>query len=139
MKTLLVSFLSGFIFSVGLIISGMANPSIVKGFLDISGEWNFSLAFVMGGAVAFNYFSFKYILKRGPLLSPSHLIPNRRDIDKNLILGSLIFGIGWGLLGICPGPGLVNLSLMTEEVFIFMASVLIGMFLYKKLKLSESK
>ncbi len=130
MKVHVVSFIAGLIFSIGLVISGMTNPDVVIGFLDITGEWNYSLAFVMAGAVTLNFFSFKYILKRKPILSPEHLLPTKKDLDVRLILGATLFGIGWGLLGICPGPGIVNLSLGTQEILLFMLALIFGLFIH---------
>ncbi|ATH06813.1 YeeE/YedE family protein [Halobacteriovorax marinus] len=131
MKSIIVSFASGIIFAVGLSVSGMTNPDKVKGFLDIFGNWDISLAFVMIGAIGFNFFSFKKITKKKPLFSDSHFLPTKSDIDKRLILGASIFGIGWGLLGICPGPAIVNLVTLNTNAVLFVASMTIGMFIFK--------
>ncbi|MBD64842.1 MAG: YeeE/YedE family protein [Halobacteriovoraceae bacterium] len=124
MKTFFISLISGIIFAIGLSISGMINPHKVKGFLDIFGNWDYSLAFVMGGAVGLNYFTFKYFEKKHELNTPT-------AIDKNLIIGSALFGIGWGLIGICPGPGIVNLINFDLGILVFVVAMLLGMSLYR--------
>ncbi|CAI5482743.1 unnamed protein product [Closterium sp. Yama58-4] len=106
---LLSSMLSGAVFAVGLTFSGMLNPAKVKAFLDPIHGWDPSLAFVMGGAVLFNLVAFHLVLKqRHPLLVPSFSLPTRKDITKELVIGSAIFGLGWGLAGFCPAPAFVS-------------------------------
>lgn len=134
MKQVITSFVSGTIFAVGLSVSGMTNPEKVKGFLDIFGNWDVSLAFVMIGAIGLNFFSFSKITRKKPLFSDSHFLPVKNDIDKRLILGASIFGIGWGLLGICPGPGIVNLVTLNSNAVLFVVSMTIGMFIFKLLE-----
>ncbi len=130
----LVGFVVGIIFAVGLVISGMTNPDKVIGFLDIFGSWDPALVFVMGGAVAFNLVSFAFIKKRPkPICHTEFDIPTNRVIDKKLIIGSSLFGIGWGIAGICPGPGIVNLSLFDPKAFVFVGSMLVGMVIFKSL------
>lgn len=129
----LLSLLSGIVFAVGLSISGMINPMKVRGFLDIFGNWDISLAFVMGGAVILNLFTFKLIRVKKPFLSSTFHIPTRKDLDKDLILGSAMFGVGWGLVGVCPGPALVNLVTGNSYVFLFVASMTVGMLSFKYL------
>lgn len=131
MKSLITSFLSGIIFAIGLVISGMTNPEKVKGFLDILGNWDISLAFVMVGAIFLNFFTFRKITKNKPLFANTHFLPERNDIDLKLILGATLFGIGWGLLGICPGPGIVNLVTLDTNAIIFVLSMTTGMFIFK--------
>lgn len=131
----LISFSTGMLFSVGLVISGMTNPEIVLGFLDIFGEWNYALAFVMIGAVLVNLFLFKFILKRKkPLYENDFSLPNTKIIDKDLILGSAMFGIGWGLVGICPGPAIVNLVTFSMPAFLFFAAMIFGMLIFKNVR-----
>ena len=128
----LFSFISGFIFSLGLVIAGMTNPDKVIGFLDLFGNWDYALAFVMGGAVIFNVVSFKFIKKRNsPLFGEKIEWPTKKDIDKKLVIGSSLFGIGWGLAGICPGPGIANLVTLNPKVIVFVVSMVIGMLLFK--------
>ena len=115
-------FISGSIFGVGLIISGMSNPQKVLSFLDIFGNWDPSLMFVMIGAISITAIYFISIKNKSTKLS----------IDKKLIIGSLIFGIGWGLVGICPGPAIVVLGSANIKGVIFVIALLIGMFLQNK-------
>ena len=131
---LVLSYISGLIFSIGLVVSGMINPSKVKGFLDIFGKWDYSLAFVMGGAVIFNLISFKLLGKRKPFFSETFHLPGKTKADRNSILGAIIFGAGWGLVGICPGPAIVNSVLLTDDIFIFIGSMFLGMIIYKLLE-----
>lgn len=128
---ILVGLMAGMIFGIGLIVSGMTNPSKVIGFLDLFGNWDYSLAFVMGGAVLVNLIFFKLILKKKPVLDSSHSLPLKTDIDKSLIFGSILFGVGWGLAGICPGPGIVNLVTLDHKAIIFVISLVIGMLIHK--------
>lgn len=131
MKTTIVAFLSGIIFSVGLVISGMVNPHKVIGFLDVFGEWDISLMFVMGGAVSFNLIAFRLVTKRDkPFFSENWHLPTASDLDKKLLIGSALFGIGWGIAGICPGPGIVNLVTLKLEAFYFVLSMIMGMLLF---------
>jgi uncharacterized membrane protein YedE/YeeE len=129
----LMSLITGIVFGIGLVISGMTNPAKVIGFLDITGNWDYSLALVMGGAVVFNFFAFKLIKKRrASILGDAYECPTNRKIDKKLINGSALFGIGWGLIGICPGPGIVNLVNLDPSILLFVISMLIGMGIYKQ-------
>ena len=138
MKGVIVGLVSGVIFSFGLVFSGMTNPSKVIGFLDIFGNWDPSLAFVMGGAVCFNLVSFRFILKRdNPLLGKKFDLPSKRDIDKNLLTGASIFGVGWGLIGICPGPSIVNIVTLHLNSFLFIGSMIAGMAVFKILNSSS--
>lgn len=123
-----IAFLTGLIFAFGLAIGGMTNPGNVRGFLDVAGNWNGSLMFVMAGAIAIHAIAFRFILRRNsPILDSNFHIPTRKDIDNKLILGSIIFGIGWGWAGICPGPGIVGLGSGKVEFFIFVLSMIVGM------------
>ena len=138
MKGAAIGLVSGIIFSFGLVFSGMTNPEKVIGFLDIFGKWDPSLAFVMGGAVIFNLISFHFILKRkAPLFEQSFDLPLKVEIDKKLIIGASIFGVGWGLIGICPGPSIVNLVTLNLNSFLFVGSMIIGMFVFKVLNSSS--
>jgi len=138
MKGVAIGLVSGIIFSFGLVFSGMTNPEKVIGFLDIFGKWDPSLAFVMGGAVIFNLISFHFILRRkAPLLEQNFDLPLKVEIDKKLIIGASIFGVGWGLIGICPGPSIVNLVTLNINSFLFVGSMIIGMTLFKVLNSSS--
>lgn len=124
--------LAGLIFGFGLIVSGMANPEKVIGFLNIFGRWDPSLAFVMGGAIFVGVFSFKYIVKREKtLLGGSLHLSNEKSINKRLIFGSLIFGLGWGVAGFCPGPALVSLGMGSLKGAMFVIAMLAGMLVFK--------
>lgn len=131
---ILVSFISGLIFAIGLAVSGMTDPAKVIGFLDLFGEWDFALAFVMGGAVIFNVFSFKLLKNKKPLCSTQQFLPSKKVIDRNLVLGAILFGVGWGISGMCPGPALVNLVTFTPSSIIFVISMLVGMGIFKILE-----
>ncbi|SBT18979.1 hypothetical protein MGA5115_03140 [Marinomonas gallaica] len=123
----LVTFLTGLLFGLGLAVSEMTNPAIVLGFLDIFGNWNPSLVFVMGGAVAIGMLGYVIRNRRTkPWLADKWYVPTRRDIDKNLIIGSAMFGIGWGLSGYCPGPGLTALTNNPAEAVYFVGALIVG-------------
>ena len=129
---ILASFACGLIFGAGLLISGMTDPDKVLGFLDIFGAWDATLAFVMAGAVAVSAGGFALARRRGaPLLASRFLWPTRRDIDAPLVTGAVLFGIGWGLVGICPGPALVNLAGLSLPVIVFVGAMVIGMIGYE--------
>lgn len=123
--------LAGLLLGLGLILSGMANPAKVVGFLDVAGPWDPSLGLVMGGGLVAGSIGFA-LLKKQPttLLGEPLNLPTSRKIDLRLIMGSVLFGIGWGITGICPGPGLVLLGAGIPEGVIYIASLLAGMTLY---------
>lgn len=128
----LISLLVGFVFAIGLGISGMTQVHVVRGFLDITGDWNMSLIGVMLGAIAVHSLLFLLIKKRSsPLLDSKFHLPTKIDLDRRLILGAAIFGIGWGWAGICPGPGLVSAVGGDLGIIIFVVSMLTGMTLFK--------
>lgn len=124
----LTEFLVGLIFGLGLILSGMTDPAKVLGFLDLFGSWDPSLAFVMGGAIAVGLFAFAIAKKRTQsLLGDAMHLPKTTQIDKRLIVGSLVFGAGWGLAGFCPGPALVTMASGETKALVFVAAMLGGM------------
>lgn len=128
----LVSLISGIIFGLGLAISGMINPAKVIGFLDVTGNWDPSLAFVMGGAVAMTAVAFRLVLKRpAPLLGGGFHLPTRQDIDPRLVGGAVIFGAGWGLSGLCPGPAIASLAFLEPKIVLFVVALLAGSYLAK--------
>ncbi|GKX64168.1 Predicted transporter component [Pragia fontium] len=128
---LVFAFLSGLIFGLGMLISGMVNPLKVLSFLDITRSWDPSLALVMGGAIAVGLLAFSWMKRRQrSLLGESVQLPLVRHIDKRLIGGSALFGIGWGIAGICPGPGLVLLGAGVAKGFIFVAAMVAGMLIF---------
>ena len=123
--------LAGMLLGLGLILSGMANPAKVVGFLDVAGPWDPSLGLVMGGGLMIGSVGFALLRKQPKTLLGEPLnLPVSRKIDRRLIAGSVLFGIGWGITGICPGPGLVLLGAGVPEGLIYMASLLAGMTLY---------
>lgn len=124
---IIITYLIGLIFGVGISISGMANPAKVINFFDVAGTWDPSLAFVMGGAVIVTFFGYRFVLKRSaPTMADVFQVPTRRDLDLPLIGGSAVFGIGWGVAGFCPGGALPALGTGRPEVFVFVASLLAG-------------
>ena len=124
----LASLLCGLIFGFGLLISGMTQPTKVLGFLDIFGRWDPTLALVMAAALAVSGFGFALERqRRRPVLAAQHLWPTRTDIDRPLVVGSALFGIGWGLVGLCPGPALVNVASLMPSVIVFVLAMASGM------------
>lgn len=118
----------GLIFGLGLILSGMGSPAKVQNFLDFFGQWDPSLGFVMGGAIAVGLVAFTLAKQRKTaLLGAPMQLPTSTAIDSKLLTGSALFGIGWGLAGFCPGPALMNLSTLNPEVWLFVAAMLAGM------------
>ncbi|WOX05393.1 DUF6691 family protein [Microbulbifer pacificus] len=125
------AFIAGLIFSFGLLLSGMANPEKVLGFLDLFGAWDPSLALVMGGAIAVGLPLFTVAKKRATsVLGAPIQLPSKREIDRRLILGSLAFGIGWGLAGFCPGPGIVAAGALKSGAIVFALSMIAGMWIF---------
>lgn len=128
MPLVFVSFACGLVFGIGLLISGMTDTGKVLGFLDIFGAWDATLAFVMAGAVAVTGLGFALARRRGaPVLAATNLWPTRKDVDAPLVIGATLFGIGWGLVGLCPGPALVNLAGLGLPVIVFVVAMAVGM------------
>lgn len=139
MKSALASLFAGLLFGFGLIVSGMANPEKVLGFLDITGLWDPSLAFVMGGAVLVGLFAFAIARKRAlSFLGFNMKVPAHTHIDKRLIIGGLMFGAGWGIAGFCPGPGLVGLGAGEIKAVVFVASMVVGMGIFEMVERMRS-
>lgn len=131
---LLLSFALGLMFGVGLYVSGMNEPSKVLGFLDILGDWDPSLAFVMAGATAVGVVAFSFAKRRGrTLLGEDLRLPGITKIDPPLIVGSLVFGIGWGLSGICPGPVVVDLGFLDWRALVFVVAMAAGMAIERRI------
>lgn len=129
---IVTAFVTGLLFGLGLILSGMTDPTKVTGFLDIAGTWNPSLIFVMGGAILVAMAAFRIAGTRThALLGGAMHLPTARQIDKRLILGGVIFGIGWGLAGYCPGPALASLATGGSKPLIFVLAMLAGMATYE--------
>ena len=126
------AFAVGFIFAIGLGISGMTQPAKVVGFLDFFGSWDPSLIFVMGGSVIVHFITYRLIRKRNsPLFSPHWHVPTKKEITPALVGGSILFGVGWGLAGYCPGPAMTSLASFDSRVFVFVGTMLLGMYLFK--------
>jgi uncharacterized protein len=126
--TVFTSLLAGLVFGLGLVVSGMANPAKIQGFLDLAGRWDPSLAFVMAGAIAVGVIAFAMANKRTvSLIGAEMKLPAARHIDRRLVVGSALFGIGWGVAGFCPGPGLVALGMGEAKAVVFVAAMLAGM------------
>jgi uncharacterized protein len=132
LKHRISEFLVGLVFGLGLIVSGMTDPSKVLGFLDLAGLWDPSLAFVMGGAIAVGFFAFAVARKRTTsFLGGSMHLPTPKDIDRRLVIGSLVFGAGWGLAGFCPGPAIVSAGAGQPKAIVFVVAMLVGMWLFE--------
>lgn len=130
-------FLCGVVFGLGLAISGMLNPGKVSAFLDLAGAWDPSLAFVMGGGLAVNLFAFRLLQKRqAPLLAGQFFMPKASDIDRNLIIGALLFGVGWALAGLCPGPAIASLIYGSGDGVLFFVCMMAGLQLSRYFKKS---
>ena len=135
LHALLFSFLSGLIFGIGLILAGMANPAKVLAFLDLAGWWDPSLGLVMGGAIAVGVVAFAIAKKREhSYLGFAIQLPTSRIIDKRLVLGSLVFGMGWGLVGICPAPAFVLVGSGSDKGLIFTVFMMLGMVIFEVLE-----
>lgn len=135
MTTVFTSLLAGLVFGLGLIVSGMSDPAKVLGFLEIAGAWDPSLAFVMAGAIAVSAFAFAVARKRTvSLLGADMKLPASRNIDRRLVFGSVLFGIGWSVAGFCPGPALVALGMGELKALVFVAAMLVGMGIFEFLE-----
>jgi uncharacterized membrane protein YedE/YeeE len=132
MLKMLVNLFAGALFGLGLSVSGMVNPQKVIGFLDFAGDWDPTLALVFGGALLVAIPAFRLILKRPrPVLAEKFDLPTKKDVDARLLAGAAIFGIGWGLAGLCPGPAVTALASGLAPVFAFVAAMVAGMAIYK--------
>ncbi|MBD2579945.1 DUF6691 family protein [Oscillatoria sp. FACHB-1406] len=138
MKQNLVVVLSGLLFGLGLGLSQMIDRDRVLGFLDLAGTWDPTLLFVLGGAVGVTLISFRFILRRPhPFLAEKFTLPTRNDIDLPLLLGAVLFGIGWGISGYCPGPGIVSLMLGVWNPLLFLIALFAGSFAYEAYALNR--
>ncbi len=128
-KTVFVALAVGFLFALGLGLSGMTRPQKIISFLDIFGEWDPSLLFVMGGALGVHAILYRLIIRRpNPLLADKFQIPERRKIDFKLLAGAMLFGLGWGMAGFCPAPALTATASLRPEPFVFVISMLLGIY-----------
>lgn len=131
MRSMLAALVSGFVFALGLALSGMTQPSKIVGFLDVFGSWDPTLAFVMIGAVGVHFGTRLLVMKREqPLFQPRFVLPTNSTIDKPLIVGAVLFGAGWGLAGYCPGPAVVSLGSFAPAAVLFVVSMGAGMLLF---------
>ena len=133
--TVFTSLLAGLVFGFGLLISGMADPNKVLGFLDLAGPWDPSLALVMGGAIAVGLVAFAVARQRTvSFLGAEMRLPSARHIDRRLILGSALFGVGWGVAGLCPGPALVSIGTGQVKALVFVSAMVAGMGVFEWLE-----
>lgn len=137
---LFIALMAGLLFGLGLILSGMSDPSKVLGFLDLAGRWDPSLGLVMGGAVLVGSLVFPFASKRPQsILGEAMRLPKATHIDRRLVLGGLTFGVGWGLAGYCPGPALASLALGGMKPLLFVVAMLMGMALFEALERKKAK
>jgi len=132
MREIASGLMTGLLFGLGLCLSGMTDPAVVQGFLDIAGDWNPALIFVMAGGVAVTFVGYRLAVpKSRPLWASAFSLPTAAAIDASLLLGAAIFGVGWGLAGYCPGPAMVSLASGRSQVIIFVVAMLTGMILVR--------
>lgn len=132
-KNALASFATGLVFALGLGISGMTMPSKVLGFLDLFGNFDASLIFVMAGAILVHFITYRIVKKRKtPILDQQWHVPTKTNITPSLVIGAFIFGFGWALGGMCPGPALTRLAAFESNTIIFVVSMLVGMFIFRQ-------
>jgi uncharacterized membrane protein YedE/YeeE len=125
---------SGIVFGLGMAVSGMTNTDRIQGFLDIAGQWDPTLAFVMGGGLLVTFIGYKFVLKNpAPLFADTFAVPTRSDIDKALLIGAIMFGAGWGIVGYCPGPAIAGLSYGYSSTLLFVPVMILGLLLAKPL------
>ena len=128
MRHVLAGLAAGLLFGAGLALSGMTDPAVVLGFLDVAGAWNPALAFVMAGALAVTFVGYRLAWRRGtPLWAPRFQMPTATAIDRPLLAGAALFGIGWGIAGWCPGPALASLTAASVPLLVFLAAMLGGL------------
>jgi uncharacterized membrane protein YedE/YeeE len=128
MRDIIAGLITGFLFGLGLCLSGMTNPAVILGFLDLAGDWNPALVFVMAAGVTVTFLGYRLLVpKARPLWAPRFSLPTATAIDKPLLAGAAIFGVGWGLAGYCPGPAVVSLASGRTAVMIFVAAMVTGM------------
>lgn len=133
------AFAAGLLFGLGLIVSGMADPAKVLAFLDVTGRWDPSLAFVMAGAVAVSAVGYRVARRRGrPVLATRLDLPTRRNIDLRLIAGAAVFGLGWGMVGLCPGPALTLLTVLPAQAATFVAAMAVGMLVFRLVSATDA-
>lgn len=134
-KQMISALIAGALFGFGLCLSRMVDPAVVMGFLDVTGKWDPRLLLVMAGGLAVALVCFPWILRHcsKPVCGDRFYVPQDRSIDTKLVFGSVLFGVGWGLGGVCPGPAVAALAFGLRETYIFLAAMLIGMVIFEKL------
>lgn len=131
--TMAASYLAGLVFSLGLAVSGMTDPARVVGFLDIAGDWDPTLMFVLGGAVVTTYLGYRWVLKQpAPLLAGRFQLPSKQDLDAKLLGGATLFGVGWGLSGYCPGPAIASLGGASLPLLAMLVTMVLGWWIAKR-------
>lgn len=139
MRETITGVLTGFIFGLGLCLSGMTDPAVVQGFLDLAGAWDPTLVFVMAGGVAVTFVGYRFVLRqKKPLWAGKFSVPAPGTIDVPLVSGAAIFGIGWGLSGYCPGPAVVSLASGRRGIILFVVAMLAGMIAVRWARMSRS-
>ena len=133
-KTTLVGLLAGTVFGLGLAVSQMTNPQKVLAFLDILGDWDASLAFTMGGAVVVTFIGYRLVLGRKPVFASEALLPASNQVDRRLLVGAAVFGLGWGIAGYCPGPAVTGLASGYVEPLLFVPALYIGFLIAGRIK-----
>ena len=134
MKKNISALIAGTVFGFGLIVSGMSNPDKVMNFLNVIGQWDPSLLFVLGGAVITTFIGYRFVLKRKtPILDSEFFLPTNTVVDKKLLIGAALFGAGWGMTGLCPGPAITGLAFGVLEPVVFIISMSIGYLIMNKL------
>ncbi len=133
MKPLIAPFVIGLLMSGGFVLGGVTKPETIINFLDVAGNWQGDVMGVMGAAVVVTFLMFRLIFakRQQPVLEAKFLIPTRRDIDWRLIVGASVFGLGWGLIGFCPGPALATLATGSAELYVWFAGLLLGMYAFR--------
>ncbi|MGM0858410.1 MAG: DUF6691 family protein [Pseudomonadota bacterium] len=132
--TLMASYVAGLLFSLGLAVSGMTDPARVVGFLDVAGDWDPTLMFVLGGAVMTTFIGYRFVLKQpAPMLAGRFELPSRRDLDTKLLGGAALFGVGWGLSGYCPGPAIASLGGATLPLVAMLVTMVLGWLIAKRI------
>lgn len=140
MKSPLAAFAAGAVFALGLGLSGMTQPDKVVNFLDITGNWDPSLALVMVGAIGVHFFAYRLLpALQKPVLAPAFRVPTRRDITPRLLGGAVLFGSGWALSGYCPGPALVSLGTVNPAPWVFFVGLLVGMLVWRTIELRAAR
>lgn len=131
---MLMGYIAGLLFGLGLAVSGMTDPARVLGFLDLAGQWDPTLMFVLGGAVVTSFFGYRLVFKRSaPMIGDRFQLPTRRDLDARLLAGSALFGTGWGLSGYCPGPAIASIGGISLPLAAMLISMVAGWFVARRL------